>query len=133
MASERRPDWRETESFEDAARRLMAIMDERARKKAAERLEGSAQIADRPKGDGGAGSESGRGGHSLNRCRPTDSRARTADGLGKGADVRLLGLGKSAPVANTLTSANGCARPAQDDTIGSTDRTKSTRAPGDGL
>ena len=45
-----RKDWRETESMEDAASRLLRVLDERiARKKAAERLDNcSAQIADRP-------------------------------------------------------------------------------------
>ncbi|WP_210237894.1 hypothetical protein, partial [Mesorhizobium sp. M2D.F.Ca.ET.223.01.1.1] len=42
------PDWRELESYEDAARRLLAELDERVRRKASERPEGSEKFADRP-------------------------------------------------------------------------------------
>jgi hypothetical protein len=47
QSSERKDrDWRETESMEDAARRLWRDWDERKAKKAAEGLERSAQFAD---------------------------------------------------------------------------------------
>jgi len=72
--------WRETESYEDAARRLIGVMDERAKKKAAERLEGSAKIQDRPlsPGENADGASDGVSG-SLKR-RPQQFTNREAAG-----------------------------------------------------
>jgi hypothetical protein len=44
MGIERKPTWRDLESMEDAARRLLAELDERVRRKASERLECSDKI-----------------------------------------------------------------------------------------
>jgi len=46
MSNRRAEDWRELESMEDAARRLLQELDERVRRRAAERLEASAKIQD---------------------------------------------------------------------------------------
>ena len=46
MSNRRAEDWRELESMEDAARRLLQELDERVRRKAAERLQGSDRIRD---------------------------------------------------------------------------------------
>jgi hypothetical protein len=50
MGIERKPTWRDLESMEEAAARLLAGLDARAekRRKAAGRLEGPAEITDRP-------------------------------------------------------------------------------------
>ena len=50
MESRNERNWRETESMEDAARRLIGVMDERAKKRqqASGRLEAPEQIQKRP-------------------------------------------------------------------------------------
>ncbi|TGR83313.1 hypothetical protein EN866_34250 [Mesorhizobium sp. M2D.F.Ca.ET.223.01.1.1] len=84
----RRKDWREEESIEDAARRLLAELDERVRRKASERLEGSEKIADRPwSQDERGGSESDGVTGSLDRCRQS-----TPTVGGNGGDPALEGV-----------------------------------------
>ncbi|PBB75183.1 hypothetical protein CK227_10345 [Mesorhizobium sp. WSM4308] len=87
------PNWREEESMEAAASRLLRVLDERAKKRAAG-AQSPARILDRPLSpDEGADGESDLGSGSLDR-RPqlTDSREELASGLeyGRRADLGQL-------------------------------------------
>lgn len=76
MSNRHQRNWREEETLEAAARRLLAEWDERiAKKKAAERLEASEQIADQPArsladADKSADSENDGVMGSFDRCPP---------------------------------------------------------------
>jgi hypothetical protein len=86
MSNSRRRNFREDETLEAAARRLLQEWDERiARKKAAERLEASAQIADQscPSADKRADGESDQGVSTLNR-RPQLTATREDGEVGSG-------------------------------------------------
>ena len=114
----RQKGWREEETLEAAARRLLQEWDERiARKKAAERLEASAQIADQPAAsladaevaDGASDGVTG----SLKR-RPQHTAREGHDS----AIENEGGRAADSPVETGVLRANGCARPNPEDAIG---------------
>ncbi|RWO22841.1 hypothetical protein [Mesorhizobium sp.] len=92
----RRKDWRETESLEDAARRLIGVMDERAnaKKTLAGGVLGPAEIRDPAPTvlEKVADSENDWGLSSFDRCPPVAAAGEDGSGLGAG------GVGCAGPV-----------------------------------
>lgn len=138
MVEGRRKDWREDETLEAAARRLLAEWDERiARKKAAERLKASEKFSDQParslamaeKADGASDGVIG----SLKR-RPQRtaeggdfSSERVAQEVGHRGNAMGNCGGRAACMGSEpLGETNGCARPDRPEgAIGSKERTDS--------
>ncbi|WP_210236321.1 MULTISPECIES: hypothetical protein, partial [unclassified Mesorhizobium] len=109
----RQKGWREEETMEDAARRLLQELDERVRRKASERLEGSEKIADRPWSQDENGREaSDRGSGTLKlpgQLTPTVG-GNGGDPAFEGVAERGLETGERAAISTVLREANGCAR-----------------------
>ena len=136
MSSSNRRTWRDDETLEAAARRLLQEWDERiAKKKAEEALQSSSKIqgscvslqeGERPEASAlGFAQTSGRqhaaqGGTPCSD--PVAEGSMASNGMGGGRAT-------NSPVETGVLRTNGCARPDPEDAIGA-DRAKSNHAPG---
>lgn len=100
------------------ARRLLAVLDERSKRKAAGRLEGPARIQWPEASDVGGAQASGQhaaeGGQGIDPVAVTSSNG-----------LEMGGCAASSPVETGVLRTNGCAHPNPEDAIGA-DRAKYT-------